>query len=514
MGLAMHEFPPPPRSSKEKLVNGTGHVEDQVPGGLTPSHSMDMDIVAESSTSGRIIHEMDVNETYLPVLHVEVRLRPGSNIQSGHLRQIVSSYIQSNHDILVPETLLEGWEDVDILQRRVDRIWIAERSDGSSLPIPSSDVELGVYIYTPTLGVQTEDFGADTEDRDEEEGDHVPAATVKELPAPDIDGLWDNLIYSDDLKERLLRYIFATMRFADAGIDSNVISWNRMVLLHGPPGTGKTSLCRALAQKLSIRLSETYFRGKLVEINSHSLFSKWFSESGKLVQKLFTTVEDMASDQETFVVVMIDEVESLTAARAGAMTGNEPSDAVRVVNALLTGLDRLKPYKNILVMTTSNIAGAIDPAFVDRADIKEFVDYPPPQAVYMILSACLTEIMGKGLVQRQDIAPWASLAGSRINGAGASGMSPSATLKHLAIQCHKYTLAGRFLRRLPVLSYARYLAATLPPSDHRPLPLSTWLSAMERVIQDEQRSRTVIAEAEGHRGDKTGITKVKVDAEN
>lgn len=45
--------------------------------------------------------------------------------------------------------------------------------------------------------------------------------------------------------------------------------------------------------------------GKLVEINSHSLFSKWFSESGKLVQGLFSKITNMIEDGSTFVVVMI-----------------------------------------------------------------------------------------------------------------------------------------------------------------------------------------------------------------
>lgn len=47
--------------------------------------------------------------------------------------------------------------------------------------------------------------------------------------------------------------------------------------------------------------------GKLVEINSHSLFSKWFSESGKLVQKLFSNVAKMVEDENMLVIVMIGE---------------------------------------------------------------------------------------------------------------------------------------------------------------------------------------------------------------
>lgn len=154
---------------------------------------------------------------------------------------------------------------------------------------------------------------------------------VMNLPHRALDGLWESLIFAEPIRETSLRIIIRMMRIAkDPHLDPAVIYWHNLVLLHGPPGSGKTTLSQALAQKLSIRLSQFYSATRLVEVNSHTLLSKWFGESSKLVGKLFETIATISSDESSLIVVLIDEVETLAGSRERASQGSDCGDAIRV----------------------------------------------------------------------------------------------------------------------------------------------------------------------------------------
>merc|ERR1712013_695034 len=55
-------------------------------------------------------------------------------------------------------------------------------------------------------------------------------------------------------------------------------------------------------------------------------------------------------------------------------------------------------HPNVLVLTASNISEAIDVAFIDRADIKQFIGNPLERARYFILASCLNELLRKGVL--------------------------------------------------------------------------------------------------------------------
>ena len=379
---------------------------------------------------------------------VEVRLKRDSTAKKSEVKERVLEYFErlgmptvrdeeislddprEEEDIFAEElgTLCGDFVEVlAFLRNNCEKIvtyWDAS-GECEGMQLMFCEVDFRIHVH------EINEDGAGEEREDDEE-----IATYKEyaLPCREFSEYWDSLYLDEGKKLRLKNYARTALEFGNLNVNASLVAFNRVVLLHGPPGTGKTTMCKGLAQKLAIQMLDTYSEPVFVEINAHSLFSKWFSESGKLVSKLFEKIQELTDDEDTFVFVLVDEVESLAAARKA--TGAEPSDAIRVVNALLTQLDALKEKKNAMVLTTSNVTDAIDVAFIDRADVKMYVGNPADAARGHILLSSINELKRVGI-----------LPPTKLEMAKDSNL-----FKDVVIATEG--MSGRALRKLPFLTIA------------------------------------------------------------
>ena len=116
------------------------------------------------------------------------------------------------------------------------------------------------------------------------------------------------------------------------------------VLLHGPPGCGKTLLAKAVANE-----SEASF----FAINGPEITSKYYGESEAKLREIFRKAEENAPS-----IIFIDELDSI-APRREEVSGEAEK---RVVAQLLTLMDGLKSRGQVIVIGATNRIDAIDPA--------------------------------------------------------------------------------------------------------------------------------------------------------
>lgn len=150
------------------------------------------------------------------------------------------------------------------------------------------------------------------------------------FPSSEPSNSWESLVYEGQRQYDVLYEMLAMHKLCiNSPSNSGILNCNRLLLFTGPPGTGKTTLCRSLAHKMAIRIGCRVF---LAEINCQNVLSKWFSESGKLIQGLFDELSSavMQPDSSDLMFILFDEIESLLINRANLIKSSEPSDSIRV----------------------------------------------------------------------------------------------------------------------------------------------------------------------------------------
>ena len=188
----------------------------------------------------------------------------------------------------------------------------------------------------------------------------VTPSGMREVFIENPDIKWEEVGGLEDVKQELQEAVEWPMKYP-ALYDKLGHSMPRGILLHGPSGTGKTLLAKAVATQ-----SEANF----VSVRGPELLSKWVGESERGIREIFKRARQSAP-----CVVFFDEIDSIAPIRGA---GGETAVTERVVSQLLTELDGMENMHGVIVLAATNRADMIDPALLRPGRFDKIIQIPLP----------------------------------------------------------------------------------------------------------------------------------------
>ncbi len=188
----------------------------------------------------------------------------------------------------------------------------------------------------------------------------VTPSGMREVFIENPDVKWEEVGGLEDVKRDLQEAVEWPMKYPGL-YDKLGHNMPRGILLHGPSGTGKTLLAKAVATQ-----SEANF----VSVRGPELLSKWVGESERGIREIFKRARQSAP-----CVVFFDEIDSIAPIRGA---GGETAVTERVVSQLLTELDGMENMHGVVVLAATNRADMIDPALLRPGRFDKIIQIPLP----------------------------------------------------------------------------------------------------------------------------------------
>jgi transitional endoplasmic reticulum ATPase len=207
------------------------------------------------------------------------------------------------------------------------------------------------------------------------------------LESPDIP--WSAIGGLEEVKRELQEAVEWPLRYPSLYKELNH-TLTKGILLHGPSGTGKTLLAKAVATE-----SEANF----ISVKGPELLSKWVGESEKGVREIFRRARQAAP-----CVVFFDEVDSISPTRGGIGMGEGGvgihTGTERMVSQLLTEMDGIQEMHGVVIIAATNRIDMIDTAFLRPGRFDKIIYVPNPD---MKTREKILEIHTKGKPISRDI---------------------------------------------------------------------------------------------------------------